>query len=104
MNFKLALMPLGGPGEARAGGIGDETPGRSQVSSHPLGGPEERYAPDRTPLPVQRVSQVTSREPAFKRSRASASRVAQRRKNSVTTLLLSTINSEYSTGISSTSC
>ncbi len=36
--------PLGGPGEARAGGGLEKTPGRSQVFWHPLGGPGEARA------------------------------------------------------------
>ena len=38
---QVSSHPLGGPGEARVGGTHNETPGRSQVSSHPLGGPGE---------------------------------------------------------------
>ncbi len=41
---QVSSHPLGGPGEARGGGGHDETQGRSQVSSHPLGGPGEARA------------------------------------------------------------
>ena len=38
---QVSSRPLGGPGEARVGGKHAETLGRSQVSSRPLGGPGE---------------------------------------------------------------
>ena len=43
---QVFLHPLGGPGEARAGGAHKKTPGRSQVFLHPLGGPGEAKPSD----------------------------------------------------------